>query len=229
MIRYAIFTTPRTGSNLLCELLASTGVAGITSVDHAHFFIGYGEGLKADGVWPDRMHQYFEANTQGKVVGCKLSFDYLDHISQFIPFGEVDTLLRMFSHFIYLYREDRIAQAISWYVARRSTIWTSEAKRDPKKNAHPVEYDFDRIAYFLAMIKGEQSRVASFFESHRIEPLKMCYEENIKDHKWAVRQVLDHIHVENGLEGWDYTPTLQKQHDIRKQKFKTQFLRDRSY
>ena len=154
-IRYLIFHTPRTGSNLLVDLLAHTGVAGINDVYRGGLFVGYGEQI--ENTWPHKFNEYFKSvESENGVQGCKVGFDYLQTLDQYLKFGQVDILMSGFTHFLWIRRRDKIAQAVSWFIARRTGKWQSNDK--PVKS-HKPEYDYDRLCWFLTRIYAQESPI----------------------------------------------------------------------
>lgn len=213
-MRYVILHTPRTGSNVLCDALVSTGIAGMVSLDTAGFFIGFGEAVKE--AWENgAVDQYFEANqTDNGIQGCKLGWDYIEHLNKVLPFGVVDDILKSFDRYILLTREDKVAQAVSRLIARSTGEWTSEDHKKPRQQVLEPKYDESRIAYFIAQHAGHEAAIDTWLNEHQCMVYPMTYEVNALSWHSAIADVLQWIDAA----GWDgsYTITLQKQHDPRK-------------
>jgi len=219
-MRYVIFHTPRTGSNVLCDLLVQTKKAGMTDLYTAGFFIGFGEKVR-EAYQNGAVKTYFDKNrTKNGVEGCKIGMDYIYHLVKALPFGKAEKFLRSFDRYIILSRQDRVRQAVSRLMARQSGIWQSgDAK--PRENALPVEYNRDKLAWYIADAAAAHMFFDMWLAQYDIEPLRMTYEENARDWNAAVTRVLDFIGVEAGE--LNLTPTLRKQVDARKEEWAGQY------
>lgn len=195
-ITYLIAHTPRTGSNWLCEVLYHTGKAGRVDPNRAGLFVGYGAGL-AHGVYPDKVDEYFaDSTTDNGVCGMKSDWNYLDTLAQYFPPGAVDEIMGRYTHFIYLYREDIVAQAVSWYIAAISGVFTSvnlgkEGKGDP----FTVAYDRDEIGRRIAKIISADQRWHDYFKLKDIDPLLIKTEDMQASGgmRSTVREVFKHL------------------------------------
>jgi len=223
MTAYMMLNTERTGSNLLAELLSSTGVAGINGVERAGFFVGWGSpALKNNG--PEKINEYLrDSTTPNGVTGCKGDFRYLDHIRASLPQGAVEGLMGMFDHFIHITRNDLVAQAVSFYIAGATGEFTSLNIKPPPKRA--LIYDKDRIAWIVSRIVGDNARMNRWFYEQDIVPLRVSYEVLVNDMYGTVGKVLDFINVPMP-EKWEPLPTLQQQHDQRKLKWVTRYKQE---
>ncbi len=197
MDSYIICSTPRTGSTFLCDLLASTKVAG----NPDSFFM-----RDVDPVWveqwglPDRANRgdaddcaaYLRAainagKGQTDMFGLRLMKrdlgDLLAMIDKVFPGlpSDRDRLQAAFGKVLYIHlaREDKLAQAISMVKAEQTGLWHiapdgSEVERlSPPKGP---EYDFDRIARMLAELEQFDAAWRTWFEEQGIEPLRIGYE-----------------------------------------------------
>lgn len=224
-MRYAICHTPRTGSNLLVDLLTQTRLAGITDLYKGGFFIGSGDGVK-EAYQNGAADRFFADNTTPNgVSGCKVGIKDFDDLDRVLPFGAVDTLLASFDRWLWLTRQDRLAQAISWYVARRTGIWTTEDAKRPRKVAQPVEYNYARIAAFLGRIQADNARAEAFFDLHGIVPLPLVYEDWSQDFEGTIKRVLKVLGVEDPAHK-RVKPLLQRQRDPRKAEYYDRFRED---
>lgn len=221
MTRYLICSAQRTGSNLLCDLLAHTGQAGIQDVMTGHFFLGTGEELKHKII--QDVDDWFtnHATTPNGVQGCKGSFEYFDVLHEFCGSGLVEYLLQSFTHFIYLKREDIVAQAVSWALAAQTKHFSSLAEQPER----PAVYDYHLITYFMGRIEAQYKRFEVFFEQYDITPLPMTFEYWTQDFE----ATLDHIFIYLGLpepESFEVQTMLKKQDDPRKEQWLEQYYRD---
>jgi LPS sulfotransferase NodH len=194
---YIICGTPRTGSTLLCDLLASTKVAG----NPDSFFMS-----EIDPLWAERWGlpgrdnmsdaEYSKAYLKavikaGKggtdVFGLRLMRENLEGLSALIerssPHLPSDKarLEAAFGNILYIHlaREDKLAQAVSMVKAEQTGLWhiapdgTELERLAPPKNP---EYDFDRIARKVAELEQYDAAWVSWFDRQGIEPLRIGYE-----------------------------------------------------
>ena len=197
MDSYIICSTPRTGSTLLCDLLASTKVAG----NPDSFFMD-----DVDPVWAERWGLPNRANRsdaddcaaylraaikagkgQTDIFGLRLMKrdlgDLLAMIDKVFPGlpSDRDRLQAAFGKVLYIHlaREDKLAQAISMVKAEQTGLWHiapdgSEVERlSPPKDP---EYDFDRIERKLAELEQYDAAWLAWFDAQGIEPLRIGYE-----------------------------------------------------
>lgn len=218
-MRYVILHTPRTGSNVLCDCLVQTGLAGMRDLNDAGFFIGFGESV-AQAFASGAVDKYFERNrTPNGVEGCKLSWDYIEHLNKYLSWGDIDKILRSFDRFVWLTREDVAEQAVSRLYARTCGVWTSLDQ--PKADVLPVHYNVDRLTYFAAQAAGENAAIEMWLRLHRETPLKLTYEENSAAWNVAVEKILRFVGYEGDIPV--IKPKLKKLKDNEKLRWATRF------
>ncbi|MGW4292603.1 Stf0 family sulfotransferase [Micromonospora chersina] len=205
---YFICAVPRTGSSLLCGLLASTGVAGRPEayfrVPDEPLWAGRW-GLPA-GEWHyrDYVHAALAAGrTRNGVFGAKLMWGTLDRVVEGLaagrpePAGADDALLRRAfgrTAFVHLRRDDVLAQAVSWLRAEQTGRWTDTAP-DAVDAAGPAtgepRYDPDGIDGLLRTIAAHQAAWNRWFARYGITPHRVRYEDLAADPAGVTRGVLD--------------------------------------
>ena len=207
---YIICATPRTGSTLLCDLLAATGVAGAPD----SFFM-----RDVDPVWAecwglpgragrseaDYAAAYLQAairagTGQTGIFGLRLMGKHLGDLLALIDtvhprlasdrarfevtFGDV--------LYIHLSREDKLAQAVSMVKAEQTGLWHiapdgSEVERLAPPRA--PEYDFARIATKLAEMERYDRAWLDWFAAEGLAPLRIGYETLATDPAAAVARI----------------------------------------
>lgn len=210
-VSYLVCGTPRTGSNLLCGLLKSTGVAGHPEELFWHEFEPY---------WTERWGAadaagYLDgairagATTNG-VFGAKLMWDHLPALFAKLAAthgnhacSDREQLERSFPNLrlIWIWREDTIAQAISLWRAVQTDVWTADEKRAPwsvKRTpmVREAQFDFDRIRDFVIRVQNENAAWRRWFAANRSEPFSIRYEDLVENMEGATRGVLDFLGVE---------------------------------
>ena len=191
---YVICATPRCGSTLLCHMLRATGVAGHpeswfhrpdlaewcatygVSIDPALDPAGAMRGCAAQGITAG------QAATQ--VFGLRLQYKSLaylmDQLAAAYP-DAADDPARLDAAFgplryIYLRREDKLAQAISRVRAEQSGLW-HQAPDGTELNGSLTRkppLDRARLAEVIAELEHERGWM-EWFARHKITPFALDY------------------------------------------------------
>ena len=149
---YLICATPRTGSTLLCGLMASTEVAGRPD----SYFREPDERSWA-ARWDivrssDRVVEYSEfvraaiaaGRTGNGVFAARIMWGTMDHLVDRLRTvhhaaagGDLDLLNLAFgrTRFVQLHRGDLLAQAVSWHRAEQTDVW-HRTGRGSRNNRH---------------------------------------------------------------------------------------------
>jgi len=185
---YAICTVPRSGSNWVCRLLASTGVLG----KPLEYFFGHGLRLFTDPAYPDdpteQLTRVLTAGaTANGVYGVKVFPWQLDLVSPHVRWTDALPNLR----FVHLARRDLLGQAMSVHRAEQTQQWRSTLPAQGE-----AAYDGDAILSHLRRLVREQGRWASYFARTGIEPVRLIYEELVDRPQAAVDAVAELMHVE---------------------------------
>ena len=209
---YILCATPRSGSTLLCEMLAASGVAGrphsyFRQEDIADWAEGWGlaRGDFADDPAFDRAYlEAMRAEGSGDtgIFGLRLMAVSLADASRQLDAiypGLADTPARFERAFgpvlyIHLTRRDRIGQAVSRARAEQSGLWHRGADgKELERTAppQPVRYDEDRIAALVAELEQDEALWRDFFATHGIEPLRLTYEAMSANPQAALAEILD--------------------------------------
>jgi len=194
---YIICGTPRTGSTLLCKLLASTKTAGDP---HSFYRRQDVPELAEDWNLPDRgtMSErdfnaaYLDAAiTAGKggtgIFGLRLMRENLDELSAILAeiFPKLSSdrarLEKAFGRVLYIHlsREDKLAQAVSLIKAEQTGLWhiapdgTEIERIAPPKEPH---YDFERIKREVAELEAYDAAWNMWFAEQGIGSLRIGYE-----------------------------------------------------
>lgn len=204
---YLICATPRTGSTLLCGLMASTKVAGkpesfFRQPDEQLWAARWDIDRTSDGVF--EYSEFVRAalaagRTDNGVFAARImwgTMDYLvDRLGTVYPAldgGELDLLNRAFGHtgFIFLHRDDVLGQAVSWHRAEQTDIWHQTDQEESKQPEQEPRFDFDQIREFVQMIEAHNSAWRAWFDSVGIQPHVVRYEDLDADPVGAAREIL---------------------------------------
>lgn len=193
---YILCGTPRTGSTLLCDLLAATGVAGKPD----SFFMREVDPVWArdwglpvrDGAAPGSdaalLAAVIRAGTGDTgVFGLRLMRENLEDMTGLLDRvhpGLTDDRARIAAAFgqvlfIHLRREDKLAQAVSLVKAEQTGLWhIAPDGREVERLAPPQDpaYDHNRIARKLAELEAQDAAWQPWFAAEGIMPLRVGYE-----------------------------------------------------
>src|SRR5579872_697273 len=132
-LSYLVCATPRTGSNFLCEVLSSAGVAGYPDEYFWQRSFWYQRwGVSDFATFIDRVREH--GTSRNGVFGSKLMWDQMHPLLRelaTLPGAssglETHVLGTAFPnlHYVWLRRTDRIRQGISYYRALATKRWRS--------------------------------------------------------------------------------------------------------
>lgn len=227
---YMICTAPRSGSTLLCRLLAATGVAGHPN---SHFHVpsleGWLEAYALDraafATEPDALRAVVaRAIARGRgdtdVFGVRVqrrSFAFfLEQLGRLHPGldSDVARIEAAFGRtlFISLRREDKVAQAVSRVIAMQTGLWHRHADgRELERLAPPAPAVYDAAA--IAEVMAEQDALdagwAAWFAQEGLTPLALTYEGLSADPARGLAQVLAALGLDPALAEGVATPTAK--------------------
>lgn len=211
---YILCTSPRSGSTLLCRMLAATGLAGKpNSHFHAPSLARWLQvyGLECNAFSSERaalqgVLDAAIARGRGETpcFGLRMqrgSFAYfMDQLAQLFPDCPTDRarLEAAFGplSFLHLSREDQLAQAVSRVRAEQSGLWHAHADgSELERTAPPAPlcYDHGAIAAHLAELVRFEEDWRAWFARERITPLRLSYERLAEDPLSVLAQVLEHL------------------------------------
>lgn len=182
---YAICTEARSGSNYLCQLLASTGTLGRP----LEYFNHQGRRAFEDPHYPaSRDEQLNMILTRGAtpngVYGVKIFSSQFDQLARVKWTERLPNL-----HFIHLQRRDVLGQAISRVRAEQTGRFRSYAKG----NEQTPYYDREAIARMLSVTAAGHARWRAYFAAKGIAPLDLSYEDIVRDPAGTVSKVASEL------------------------------------
>ena len=194
---YVICSAPRSGSTLLCYLLAGTGKTGRPDSYFRHQSISYwanrlNVALPQSACGPQINSAYVQAvRRQGtggtgcfglRLMGENLNglMDGLKRIYPGLP-GDTARIDRAFgkTRFIHLTRKDKAAQAVSLLKAEQTGLWHKGADGQELERTSPHRapvYDRQRLDQIIAMFERLDAAWAHWFGKHRLTPVPVTYE-----------------------------------------------------
>ncbi len=214
-LAYLICTEPRTGSTLLADALTRTGIAGRPE----EYF---GEpGGHHDAYWMRRVGARNEAEhvdrviaaatTDNGVFGVKVHWPQVDGLRRRLaqtadgPMAiaedaSLDAALRArlgTPRYVWLRRKNKVAQAISYYRAAHTGVWSSAKGRSDQAVApdRALAFDFAAIDRCFVMLREYDWQWNNYFRSHRLAPLMIAYEDLVANLDLTVRGILQFLGV----------------------------------
>ncbi|WP_165824318.1 Stf0 family sulfotransferase [Micromonospora globispora] len=230
---YFICATPRTGSSLLCGLLASTGVAGRPEAyfrvpDEPVWAGRWGLDPDAFGYGDFVAAALAAGRTDNGVFGAKLMWGTLDRVVDGLATvhselaGVDDALLRRAfgrTAFLHLERDDVLAQAVSWLRAEQTDLWYVGC---PDANGRDPRYDQDGIADLLRTIDAHNRAWREWFAAYGVRPHRVRYEELAADPVGVTRAILDALGLDLP-DGASIRPRHRRQADALNQEWITRY------
>lgn len=219
---YVICGTPRSGSTLLCEMLAASGVAGRPhsfyrqqSITHwaDRWGIDYADGVDT----PDFDQRYLTAMLQEGTAGTGIFGVRIMWVSVAeasmrlarVQGGTLDVATRFEQAFgptlyIHLTRNDKVAQAVSLLRAERSGLWHLSADGSVLEGAdkpEAVAYDAERLAAIVAELESDDVAWEQFFAERNIAPLRLTYETMTANPQAALASILSALGRDPAIAG----------------------------
>lgn len=202
---YLICATPRSGSTLLCGLLSSTGVAGRPEsyfrVPDEQFWADRWR-IRRDNAGRFDYHDYVraavaEGRTGNGLFAARVMWGTLGEIiaglsSEDIGLSDLEALTRGFGRigFVHLWREDTLAQAVSWVRAEQTHVWQ---RNDRLVRGREPHFDAQAISDCVRTIHDHNAGWRTWFASVDVQPYEVTYEEMIADMSGVTRGILGHL------------------------------------
>ncbi|MDF1846219.1 MAG: Stf0 family sulfotransferase [Parvibaculaceae bacterium] len=200
---------PRSGSTMLCDLMASTGVLGRpASFYRPRSIPDWAErlGIDKEAGSEEFERAYLAAIRQHEtdasgMFGLRLMWDSVEglvgRLSKLFPDQQSNAALfeTAFDRPLYigLVREDKVAQAVSLVRAKQSGQWhlsSDGSVRQGRKTSQPISYDAQAIENEIAGLTRDDTAWQTWFERQNVTPLQVTYEDLATDPQTVVAQIL---------------------------------------
>lgn len=195
---YVICGTPRSGSTMLCRMLADSEVAGaphsyFREVDIAEWAAEWGVDVSAGTETAAFDRDYLKAikrvgGAGTGIVGLRIMYSSLADARKRIARAlgrEMDVakgLSAVFGPVLYIHlsRKDKLGQAVSLARAEQTGLWHLNADGSVFEGnlaAPQPAYDGARIAALVDQLEGDDAAWRAFFDGRGISPLRLTYED----------------------------------------------------
>jgi LPS sulfotransferase NodH len=221
VVSYVVCALPRSGSSLLCELLFGTGRAGAPG---EYFDAAMMKRFRRR--WGTESFDDYLRSLLAKKTGPNGTFGFKAHFFQLIeafPGLSLEAAFPRLRH-VYITREDRLRQAISWARAVQTHRWSSEQEVHAE---HPEVFRRDQIDRLIAGITERERRWEALFADRGADPLRITYEELVARPEETVAAVLGHIGVDDPGSVEVVAPTLRRQADGLTEQWVSRYRADR--
>lgn len=204
-INYVICSNGRSGSHLLFSLLKNTGIAGKGLCEKMlERHIG-----EAQIDWEKKdikkfIEEIFESGrTPNGVSGFSFVGRQLEHFAHVLQrskrhrgMSEEDILscFPLNIKYIWLTRKNKVEYAVSWLKAEQTGVWHIERRDEKGIRINPV-FNFGGIVGWMIEFERREKKRKKFFEKNGIFPLRIEYEEYVKDFKGTVVKILEYLGV----------------------------------
>jgi len=192
-INYVVCATPRCGSTYFCSVLEGAGL--LTKISPiSNSYEAYNSNLSYK-IYPQvrSLREIFsslfdEIRLRNNVSGFKVHYHQLRGLYNVLLKSNKlcncvyrrKNLFPEGTNFIWLIRRNRVRQAISYYIANETNIWT-RTKKNRTVFGKDVPFSVIKIADFSSKIKLDNKHWKAFFKRNNISPLIIYYEDFIKD------------------------------------------------
>ena len=195
---YALAMLPRTGSTALCSLLARTRLMG-----HPDEYFNprgpmqyWARQLEATDLREYVTSLRRQRATRNGVFGFKATFYDLEPLLE----PEVTREFLGDLKFVYLTREDLVAQSVSEYIAEQTGLWHQDQDGNalhstPHADPASLELDEEEVLSIVDRFTEMSRRWEEFFASCSVDPLRITYEQFCADPQRAVHDIATHLGV----------------------------------
>lgn len=169
-----LISTPRSGSTALCDYLyRGSGIVAHEYFQPFQYMAALAErwsSIEIDRIDPKRYMTALVANrtSKGGVLGIKLHGSHISIFQFFRRYLAQDIPL----HALYLKRHDKIAQAVSYFIAAETGKWSSHFD----SNSKLPKYSFSGIKAKLTSILNQEKRAEFFLADSNVMSHTIYYE-----------------------------------------------------
>ena len=217
---YLVCANQRSGSNLLCQVLSDTGVAGHPA---EYFLTGPPEAFPPGWQFWERSplalehgvttrEEYVDlvyrvGSTPNGVFGAKLMannmpwvMEKLSEMRAFAGRNRREVLHEVFPRLrvLHLTRRDRVRQAVSWARAAQDGVWLVMDDAEAAAARPAATYQHELIANLQRLIEEGEQQWLDLYAELGVVPHVICYEDLVDEDTFeaTVRGALRHLGVD---------------------------------
>jgi trehalose 2-sulfotransferase len=191
-VRYVLAATPRCGSNMITRALWHTGMAGFAEDYFAdEYVLDYLERWDLPASDPDILIDVYlqklmtVRTSPNGVFGVKMQGGHLRALET-----DLHELLAS-PHYIWIQRRDRLRQAISYVLAKRTGAWILDGTYLPIRKALPApSYSYDEIRDHVRLLDNDVMAWEDYFTRHGVAPHVVVYEDLLENYEENIASCL---------------------------------------
>lgn len=197
--RYAVLSVPRSGSTLLARGLQATGELGMPLEylnPNAISAWCYERSIKQPKLWEYLTRIESTRTSPMGWFGIKAHYRHFEHHFEEDAFLEAVAFVKQNDFCIFITRRDVIAQAVSYYRARSTGLWSSEHKGLLPRDAS-LNTAFDVIALddcYEEVLRGEKMW-RQVLEHTEQKYLHVVFEDLTSDYHHEMRRVFEYLQM----------------------------------
>lgn len=189
---YVVCAVQRSGSSFLCELLKSTGIAGMP--EEYFLYEDEGEYLEA-GWWAQsfgvtKREEYLplvlkKGRTGNGVFGTKMMWNYfipvmeaLAELPAYEGLSQFEQMAVMVDKpkYIWIVRKDKVRQAVSWAIAAQTDIYAT-SQGNLADHIDRLQFDYEQIRLLHGLVREGEAGWRAYFAENNIRPYKSIVHE----------------------------------------------------
>ncbi|MBE9166007.1 sulfotransferase domain-containing protein [Pleurocapsales cyanobacterium LEGE 06147] len=197
-LSYAIITTPRSGSTFLCSILQSIRIAGYPTEHLRQASAILANNCQFDYIKLLHALMAYKTTPNG-VFGTKFISHFLEVFQKAeFDFGEI---FQSISKYIYLVRQDKVAQAVSIVLAQKTNVWhisTQEKQQNYETQLEQIEIEeflLKEVHKQYRFIQQQEEYLIKLFETYHISPLIVEYEQLVEHTEEQTNLILDYLQI----------------------------------
>ena len=197
-VRYAILASPRSGSTLISRMLYETKMAG----DPLEYFNPYLLQLERTRTGlPNLGYQEFLSQMEHRRTSPNGYFGIQLHYSQFMDAFSAQRISESMARFILCFdkliwvrRRDRLRQAVSFALARRNNVWSSE-DIETRRIGSVSEIHPAAMVQAMNVVCGNDFGWERLIKSLRLKVHQVWYEELVADYDNQCAKVMNYLEI----------------------------------
>ena len=232
----------------MCDLLTDTGVAGRpNSFFRRESFLEWADDFGVSVEEWDDAHEFDQSYLSAvlregaagtRIFGMRLMWESITDLSERLGFfypGLPTDSARFRSafgppHYLYLSREDKVAQAVSFFKAEQSGLWhvfADGTERERLKPGQAPVYDFQVLSELVTSLNEHDAAWSGWFDQQEVDPVRITYEALSTEPQAELATVLSSLGLDPAI-AEDAKPITAKLADRESCEWATRFRAERA-